>query len=68
MVRVFGQKLGVFVTKIENFSKKKKKNTISFAMIRSTLLDNLIFYLPETMLKPTETSKKDNDFGKIAKN
>ena len=37
-------------------------------MIRSTLLDNLIFYLPETMLKPTETSKKDEDFGKIAKN
>ena len=27
-------------------------------MIRSILLDNLIFYLPESMLKPTEIWKK----------
>ena len=34
------------------------KNTTRFVIIRSILLDNLTFYLPETMLKPTETSKK----------
>ena len=37
---------------------KKLQSTIGLAIIRSILLDNLTFYLPETMLKPTETSKK----------
>ena len=57
LVKVFGQKLEVFVTKIENFS-KKLYNTIRFVVIRSFLLHNLTFYLSEFMPKPTETSKK----------
>ena len=34
MVRVFGQKLGIFITKIENFSKTKLQNTIKLVIIR----------------------------------
>ena len=52
MVRVFGQKLGVFVTKI---------------VIRSNFLNNLNFYLPEFMPKRTETSKNVKFLEKIAK-
>ena len=60
MVRVFGQKLGIFITKIENFSKTKLQNTIKLVIIRSNsnLLDTLTLYLPEFILKFTETSKK----------
>ena len=63
LVKVFGQKLEVFVTKIENFS-KKLYNTIRFVVIRSFLLHNLTFYLSEFMPKPTETSKKNQTFEK----
>ena len=31
-------------------------------------MDNIIFYLPETMLKPTETSEKVKVFEKKCKN
>ena len=38
---------------------KKLQNTMRLAIFWPNLLDNLIFYLIETMLKPTETSKKN---------
>ena len=40
---------------------------IRFVVIRSVLLDNLTFYLPEFILKPTEISKKSQTFGKNCK-
>ena len=57
LVRVFGYKVGIFVT---NFFQKKLQNTVRFVIIRpnNILLDTLTFYLPENMLKTTETSKK----------
>ena len=54
MVRVFVQKRGIFIKKIQN--------TIRLDIIRPSLLDNLTFDLRETMLKPTETSKKSQIF------
>ena len=51
--------------KLKVFHKNFK--TLSFIVIRSNLLDNLTFYLPEIMPKPTETSKKVNFLEKFAK-
>ena len=39
-----------------------------FVAVRSILLDNITFYLPEFNVKPTETSKKSQIFGKHFEN
>ena len=52
-----GKNLEILSKKLKNFQ-KKLQITITFAMIRPKLLDNLTLYPIKTMLKPTETSTK----------
>ena len=61
-----------FLCKNLDFSSKtifeKIQNTIRLTIIWPNLLNNLTFYLTETMLKPTETSKNSVFLRKNCKN